>query len=254
MNQSIKRKLLLVQLKKDKRHESNSFSSWETWSTTSNNLSWSTPKLSVKMQKDNDNESDQESVFANPHGILSGDDEESDMNSDIIDIKRCENEDCAVNEKDEDLNSCNVENITQETLDRLITKIHKARSEIRELQHEKDAMCLERRIFRDNKTLLNETARHASPNYGANLNIEDKVLHVEMKIEEILEILSKDKSPSCKIILKQCKIAEHYFATLDKLESSNCEHIDSDSASESDSDSSDSSDSDCDYCVDHSMT
>ena len=41
-----------------------------------------------------------------------GNDEESDMNSEIIDIKRCENKDCTVNEKDEDFDSHNVDNIT----------------------------------------------------------------------------------------------------------------------------------------------
>ena len=141
-------------------------------------------------------------------------------------------------------------------LDQLITKIYKMRSEIRELQHENDAMCLECRILKESKTLLNETARNTSPNNSINLNIEDKVLCVEMKIEEILEMISKDKSPSHEIIVKQWKIIEHYFASLDKLESSNHEHIDSDSDSDCDcdNDSSDSSDSDCDHCIDYGAT
>lgn len=111
------------------------------------------------MQKNNNNESDQESVFINPHAIFLDGDEEEDMDSELIDQKRYENKDCAVNEEerqeDEDFTICNINSITQEMLEQLIAKICKERSEIKELHCEKDAMHLECRILRETNSSSN---------------------------------------------------------------------------------------------------
>ena len=99
----------------------------------------------------------------NPHSILSKDNEKIDMKSKSERNKTCGYQELAVTEnsrkEDNELTwcnvdgtmcgaMCNVDNITQETLDKITSKMCKAQSELRELNHNHDAIKMERRILR----------------------------------------------------------------------------------------------------------
>ena len=86
-------------------------------------------------------------------GISSEDDEKSDV-SKKIDSVIDENQVCAVKEEvthdDEEFSCCKVDSIIQKKLEMLISKHCKEKSELREVNHEKDAMIKECRLLRAN--------------------------------------------------------------------------------------------------------
>ena len=81
----------------------------------------------------------------------------------------------------------NVDNIAQETLDKIMSKMCEAQSELRELNHKHDEIKMEHRILRC------ATERMTNKSNDINSTIENNVLQVEFKTNETLEMLKKQR-------------------------------------------------------------
>ena len=94
-----------------------------------------------------------------------------------------------------------VNNITKNTLHRLLLSIRKKDCEIRELQNENVCIFQEFHVLKD-------TMKENLESDESEIRCLEKELHKRKEIEEILESASEAKIPSCETIEKMHEIIE----------------------------------------------
>ena len=149
--------------------------SWEEQSETSEDSAiisdatneWMTPVKCLKNNFNKEIDLEEESLFVNLHRILSDNNEEDNQSNDNENL---EIETQMEQKENKNNNMCDVNNMTQDVLDRLLLLISEKYRKVRKLQNEKDCVHQEHKLLKEK---INEKESESMNDTNLNLKLRN---------------------------------------------------------------------------------